>query len=447
MKIKVLTSIYEDNHLVEEKDMIEFKPDQDGVEMHVVNLYPQVTYQTFRGFGGALTEAAGYALSNLGEENYQKVVEAYFGKDGIGYCFIRTHIDSCDFSLGNYSAVEDEKDTQFKTFSLIRDEQYVQPLLKRAMKACENDVQIMLSPWSPPAFMKTNGKKNGGGKLKKEHYQTWANYICKYIEEYLACGFPVKMLSIQNEPKAVQTWDSCVFTAAEEKEFLEYYLKPALIKNNLEEIKIIIWDHNKERVFDRALEIIDDKTDSMVDGIGFHWYSGDHFEALNLVREMFPDKDLVFTEGSVEYSRFGASDVVANAEMYAHDMIGNLNAGMNVWLDWNIALDEKGGPNHVGNFCDAPVMCDAENNEVEFKLSFTYISHLSKYIKPGAKRIGFTKYTNKLEMTAFQNTDGTLAVVLLNTTEEEIPITIRMKENIVEITVKKHSIVSGIIEE
>ncbi len=444
MEFKGTFTIYEENELKTKSGNIRFEQDVNETENQLINLYPQMEYQTFHGFGGACTEAAGYSLSKLGEEKFDEVVKSYFSKEGMGYRFIRTHIDSCDFSLGNYSAVEEEQDTQFTSFSLERDARYVQPLLKKALSYGEN-IEIMLTPWSPPAFMKTNGTKNNGGKLKKEYYLAWAKYICKYIKEYKALGFPVTMISVQNEPKAVQTWDSCVFTAEEEKDLLQNYLKPELIRNGLEEIRIIIWDHNKERAFERANDMIDDNTKDMVNGIGFHWYSGDHFEALALIRDKYPDKEIIFTEGCVEYSRFGAADVVANAEMYAHDIIGNLNAGMNTWIDWNIALDEKGGPNHVGNFCDAPVMCDTIAGEYEYKLSFHYIGQFSRNIKPGAKRIGFSRYTDKLEVTAFKNPDQSIAVVILNRTKEELPALLRINKTIAKIEVAAHSIVSGII--
>ncbi len=301
----------------------------------------------------------------------------------------------------------------------------------------------MLTPWSPPAFMKTNGDRNHGGQLKSEFMGFWAEYICRYIKEYEAKGFLVNRMTIQNEPEAVQTWDSCIFSGEEEKLFLRDHLYPALVKNNLTHVKINIWDHNKERLYERAGATIDAVTDKMIDGIAFHWYTGDHFEAIGLARDAFPGKELIFTEGCVEYSRFDASQLY-NAQMYAHDIIGNLNAGMTGFIDWNIMLDEKGGPNHVNNFCDAPIMVDTKNDSFEKKLSFDYIGHFSKYIEKAAKRIAFTKYTDKLELTAFKNPDSSLVLVALNRTEGELPVSIRLEGKNVEFTVPGSTIATAL---
>lgn len=420
-------------------------PEEKGAAMNVVNLYPDIEYQTFHGFGGAVTEAAGYSFSKLKKKEQEEVLEKYFGEDGLRYHFVRTHIDSCDFSLGNYTAMDDPDDREMKSFSLKRDEEYILPLLRRARSIKGEDFDLMLTPWSPPAFMKTNNDRNHGGKLKEEYKEYWAEYICRYMKEYEALGFPVKRITVQNEPDAVQTWDSCSFNPEEEKEFLRDYLYKALVKNGLSHVKINIWDHNKERLFERAKAIIDEETDKMIDGVAFHWYTGDHFEAINLTKEAFPGKELIFTEGCVEYSRFDAGQL-KNAQMYAHDIIGNLNAGMTAFIDWNIFLDEKGGPNHVNNLCDAPVMINTEDGSYEEKLSFHYIRHFSRYIGREAKRIALTKYTDKLEMTAFKNTDGSVVLVALNKQEEDMPVSLRINGLNTEFSVPKSSIVTAVIK-
>ncbi len=416
-----------------------------GAAMNVVNLYPDIAYQTFHGFGGAVTEAAGYSFLKLGKEMQEEVLRKYFGEDGLRYHFIRTHIDSCDFSLDNYTAMEDPEDREMKSFSLKREEEYILPLLRRARAVKGEDFDLMLTPWSPPAFMKTNNDRNNGGKLKKEYREFWADYICRYIREYEALGFPVSRITVQNEPDAVQTWDSCSFNPEEEKEFLRDYLYKALAKNGLSHIKINIWDHNKERLFERAKAIIDKETDRMIDGVAFHWYTGDHFEAIRLTGDAYPGKELIFTEGCVEYSRFDAGQL-KNAQMYAHDIIGNLNAGMTAFIDWNILLDEKGGPNHVNNFCDAPVMVNTEDGTYEEKLSFHYIRHFSRYIDREAKRIALTKYTDKLEMTAFRNPDKSIVLAALNKQTEAMPLSLRVNGLNAEFTVPGSSIVTAVIK-
>lgn len=440
--MKIITTSYVNQKKETKEIHKELRDGQGG--MRCINIFPEIEYQSFLGFGGAVTEAAGYAFSKLSAENQEKISKLYFGEEGNCYHMVRSHIDSCDFSLGLYTAMDDPEDKKMNSFSLAREEQYIFPLLRSAQNASDMPLDIMLSPWSPPAFMKDNKSRTHGGKLKPEYREFWAEYICRYIKEYDRNGFKVSRITIQNEPEAVQTWDSCIYKEAEEKEFLRDFLYPALTKHDLTNIKVNIWDHNKERLYQRAKAIIDPDMDKMVDGIAFHWYSGDHFEAINLTREAFPDKQLIFTEGCVEYSRFDA-DQLHNAQMYAHDIIGNLNAGMTGSMDWNILLNDKGGPNHVGNYCDAPIMIHTERDCYEVKLSFDYIGHFSRYIRTGAKRIAFSKYTSELEMTAFKNTNGSIVLVLLNRNHHEIPATFDLGDQIFEHVVEGDSIVTVVI--
>ena len=445
MLAKLDTTLFENGRVNKFGKNLAFIPDDNNRESQLVNLYPGVTYQQIGTFGGAITESVGVTLRKMPEEERTQILESYFGKSGIGYRAIRTHIDSCDFSMGNYSAAEQWNGSEFPDFSLKRDEENIIPFIRSACLAAGEELPVMLSPWSPPAFMKTNRSKNGGGKLEKKFYPLWAKYICRYIREYRARGIKVRMLSVQNEPNAEQVWDSCLFSPQEEREFLQFALVPALRSSGLGDIELYIWDHNKERLYDRVREVITPETDSMIAGAAFHWYSGDHFDAPRLVHEQFPDKKLLFSEGCIEYSQFDKSRQLENAQVYAHDMIGNLNAGMNTFFDWNIILDEMGGPNHAGNYCEAPVIYDTQNKKASLKLSYYYIGHFSKYILPGARRIATTCYTDQLEVTAFLNPDGTLIAELLNRSMKDITAVLRLENQLLEITVKGQSMNTVVI--
>lgn len=421
-------------------------PYEDGSqELYLLNIYPHMQYQTVMGFGGAITDAVAATLERMSDARAQEVIDAYFGPEGIGYDRIRTHIDSCDFSTGQYAAVSDPGDTELASFSLKHDLQRNIKWIKRAYAAAGRALPVMLSPWSPPAFMKSNQSRVGGGHLEKAYYGMWAKYICRYIREYRANGIDVQAVSVQNEPNAVQTWDSCLFTPEEESAFLSGYLYPQLRSEGLTDVEVYIWDHNKDNLFDRAEQVIAPDVREMVAGMAFHWYSGDHFDALRLVRERFPELKLVFSEGCIEYSRFD-DDQLKNAQMYGHDMIGNLAAGMNGFLDWNICLDEKGGPNYVSNYCEAPVICDTKQDTVSYKLSFYYISHFSRYIQPRAKRIATTVYSDKLEQVAFQNPDGSVAVVVLNRSGEELHLILRLAGKLFKSMAPAGSISTFVIE-
>jgi glucosylceramidase len=391
------------------------------------------TCQSIEGFGGALTESSGYVLSLIPAEKQKEVVDAYYSPTGNCYTLARTHMNSCDFSLGNWACVE-KTDTQLASFSMERTDKYITPLLKKAQESAGSVFKLMISPWSPPAWMKDNGEMNHGGKLLKEYYPLWAAYFVRFIDELKKQGIDTWLVSVQNEPAARQSWDSCEFTGTEEGEFATMHLGPALEKRagtGGERIKILVWDHNRDFLWERFSESMAvPGADKYIDGAAFHWYSGDQYDNLAKVAKAFPNKALIFTEGCVEGGpRPGAW---FTGERYAHNIINDLNNGCTGWIDWNIALDMQGGPNHVGNCCDSPVLVDTESGKLHFQSSYYYIGHFSRFIKPQAQRLdlavspyrtpatadGFVG--NMMEYCAFKNNDGSLALVALNRTEADM---------------------------
>lgn len=415
----------------------------DGVENEVLNIYEDVQYQTMEGFGGALTDSAGYVFSRMNGKQQEELLTMYFDESHMGYNQVRIPVDSCDFSTHLYEAAPDREDENLEGFSFADTEKYILPLLERAQKKAGKKLKIMLSAWSPPAYMKTNGSRTGGGSLKKEYRRRWAAYLCRYVEEYRKRGYEVVRMTIQNEPNAVQKWDSCLFTAQEEKEFLRDYLVPALRERGMEDIELFIWDHNKERVYERARDTIDDTTEDMISGIAFHWYSGDHFEALDMVRQRFPEKKLILSESCLEFGRHDREAQLENAGKLAHDMIGNLNHGMSGFYDWNILLDENGGPNHVDNFCDAPFLYHLEEGRLEERMCLKYYWHFAHFIRPGAVRLAVTRYTDALDFTAWRNADGRLVFVILNRSENARPCYLRVRGQVLAIEAEAQSIISG----
>ena len=437
MKVKAIKTavgrlpMSEDNKIKVYKD--------DSREGELICIYPDIEYQTVKGFGGAFTEAAATTLDKLDKTQRAKALELYFDPEkGIGYNFGRVHINSCDFSLGNYSCV-DEGDNSLKSFNINRDKKSVIPMIKDAMKY--NNIDIFASPWSPPGYMKTSGEMNHGGKLKPEYYELWSEYYVKFIEEYKKEGICINSITVQNEPKAVQSWDSCVYTAEEERDFVKNYLGAKMKKIGVD---VLFWDHNKERIVDRSRTMLSDKDAAeYISGIAFHWYSGDHFEQLEMFHNLYPNKEIVFSEGCYEYSR-GALDTVKIGERYAHDMIGNFNNYCNSFCDWNLILDEKGGPNHVGNFCDAPIMINTQTGEIEIHDSYYYIGHFSKFIKQDAKRIGSSKWTDAVETVSFKNPDGEIVTVVLNRTDKNIKAWLKLDGQLAETEIEAHSIATYI---
>lgn len=438
--MEIFTTTYENRQLKETTETLSLLPDENA-ENQLITLYPQVLYQKFHGFGGMFTEAGGYCLKNVTEETAHNIMEDLFGKNGLSYTCGRVHLGSCDASLSNYSQMDDPDDLEMKSFSLDRDHQYLIPMIKMAQEISGQPLNLMISPWSPPAFMKTNGERNHGGKLKPEYREFWARYICRFLKEYEKLGIRFSMITLQNEASATQTWDSCLYTAEEEKDYLKDYLIPRLKAEGLDYLDIFIWDHNKEKALERALVAYSDtEVKDNICGVAVHWYSGDHFEQLEMLKKEFPDKRIVFSEGGLEEWRFSKDDHLGRAEFHAHDIIGDLNNGIDCFLQWSMIFDHTGGPNHVQNLCETSVMVNTETGEYTKTLPYYYIGHFSRYIKPGAVRIGFSRYTDKLEATAFKNPDGTLAVVILNRRDEDIPYYLRLENETCRITAAAHSI-------
>lgn len=389
---------------------------------HQVFVYPEARGQRFEGFGGAFTQAAAVCWKGLPEERRQALLDAYFSPDGLGYTLGRTHMGSCDFGLGNYACQAGPEDSGFD-YS-VDDEQLI-PMILAAQRTAGGPIGLMLSPWSPPGFMKTNGEMNHGGQLKPEYRARWADCMANYAAHYRAAGCDVRLITVQNEPAAVQTWDSCIYSAQEEGEFAAGSLAPALKKAGCGDVKILAWDHNKDLLPRRAAGTMAvPGAAEAVDGFAFHWYTGDHFDAVQLTRERWPDKELWFSESCVEYGRFGGMTPLQKAEMYAHDIMGNLSAGISGSIDWNLLLDAQGGPNHVGNYCEAPAMLTQDGQDFTLMDEYWYIGQFSRFIRPGAVRLGCSSWSAGVEAVAFENTDGGRAAVLLNPTDEELPVSL-----------------------
>ena len=223
-KMKIITTDASKNLFWQEAET-EFAMQTDC--MHVVNVFPELKGQQIEGFGGAVTEASVYSASKLAADKREEVLKGYYGEEGLRYNLARVHIHSCDFALGNYTYVE-EGDKNLSSFDVAHDREYLFPFLKEAMVLCDGNLNFLASPWSPPAYMKTNGEMNHGGKLKAEYAPLWAAYYVKFIKAYAEEGIHISYITVQNEPMAVQTWDSCIYEAAEEGAFVKNYLAPAL---------------------------------------------------------------------------------------------------------------------------------------------------------------------------------------------------------------------------
>jgi glucosylceramidase len=387
---------------------------------------PSKSFQTFIGIGGAFTDASSEVFAKLSPHRQNELLEAYYDKDhGINYSLARITIHSSDFSSESFTYIE-EGDKSLATFSIDHDRTFRLPLIKRAIEKAGGHLLIYASPWSPPAFMKTNNNMLRGGKLLPEFYESWAMYYTKFIKAYEADSIPIWGITVQNEPMAVQRWESSIYTAEEERDFLKNYLGPIMAREGLGDKKIVVWDHNRDLIGQRANTIFGDpEAAKYAWGIGFHWYetwAGGQpmHDNLTNVAQSFPDKKLLFTEGTNENFSRERYQHWPNAERYGRSMIQDFNAGTVGWTDWNILLDENGGPNHVQNYCFAPIHADLSKDELIYTPSYYYIGHFSKFISPGAQRISTSVSRSHLLATSFRNIDGKTATIVMNQTDDAI---------------------------
>jgi glucosylceramidase len=415
---------------------------------------PSKTFQSLVGIGGALTDASAEVFAKLPKAKQDELIAAYYdNKKGIGYTLARTNIASCDFSSASYNYVT-ENDSLLKSFSVAHDEQFRIPFIKKIIAATGNNLTLFASPWSPPSWMKDNKNVLNGGKLLPQFRQAWANYFVKFIRAYEAHGIPVWGITAQNEPMGPQRWESCIFTPEDERDFIKYYLGPTLHKNGFANKKLMCWDQNRDFIYQQASVILNDKEAAKyVWGIGYHWYeqyayqgSKMQFENVKRVKEAFPDKQLLFTEGCVLNFKKEKLNDWANGEIYGRSMINDFNCGTVGWTDWNILLDESGGPNHVNNFLFSPVHADTKTGELTYTNSFYYIGHFSKFIKPGAKRVATSCSRENILATAFLNTDSSLAVVVMNDTDKPMPYNLTISNKTAKGNALPHSINTLIIK-
>jgi len=445
--VAIFTTAQNSDYRLSLSGLTEFKQAGKTVETEVyVFVNPSKSFQTFMGIGGAITDASAEVFAKLPVEKQNEFLTAYYNQDkGIGYTLARTNINSCDFSSGSYTYIE-EGDKELKTFDIAHDKTFKIPLIKKATEAAGGKLPLYASPWSPPAFMKDNSNVLKGGKLLPEFFTSWAMYYTKFIKAYEADGLPVWGISIQNEPLATQTWESCIYTAEEERDFLKNHLGPIMAKEGLGDKKIIVWDHNRDMINERANTILGDADAAKyVWGVGFHWYETwtggkQMYENVKNVNESFPNVNLIFTEGCAERFKPDHYNYWPNGERYGDNMINDFNSGVVAWTDWNILLDETGGPNHKGNLCFAPVHANTQTGEVFYTPSYYYIGHFSKFVRPGAKRVSAVCSRSALQTTSFLNTDGKMATVVMNSGDVTVDYKLKVGSQIVELSILPHAI-------
>lgn len=425
----------------------------DAEQLVQIKLQPEQTYQTITGFGGSFTESSAHLVKQLSEEKRKEVIEAYFGDQGSRYSLTRTHINSSDFSLGNYS-YHPKPDKKLRSFSIEEDMDDIIPMIKDAMAVSSEGFKIISSPWTAPPWMKDN-KQWKGGKLLPEYYDTWALFFSKYLDAYAEQGIDIWGITVENEPLGNgNNWESMHYTPEEMNLFVKKHLGPKLEADG-HDVVLLGYDQNRDHL-EEWVDVMygDEEAARYFDGTAIHWYAStyDVFEdALQYAHNAAPGKFLIQSEACVDaevphwqddawYWKKEATDwgwdwapeetkhlhpKYVPVYRYARDMIGTLNNWVDGWVDWNMVLDRRGGPNWANNWCLAPVIVDTEQDEVYYTPMYYTIAHFSRFIRPGAKRIGLEHSSSELMVTAARNPDGSIAVVILN--QESTPCKIDLE--------------------
>ncbi|KAB8126224.1 beta-1,6-glucanase [Gracilibacillus oryzae] len=408
-------------NLLTEQDPLIFN-EEPAANQPVIQVDPNVEFQTIEGFGSAITGSSAYLINNkMSIQQREKLLNDLFSEDGINMNFVRHTIGASDFSVdqeGNpfsytYNDIETEADYNLEHFTIEKDADIIQ--LLQDIVSLNQEMKIMGTPWTAPAWMKYEKEMNGW-YLDYENsnvYETYANYFVKYIKAYQEKGITIDAITVQNEPEFTSSaYPSMSMSAQEQSKFINEYLGPAFAANNIP-TKIIGYDHNWANGLDYATTLFQDKrTNSFTAGTAFHCYEGDP-SSMSKVHDAFPHKGIYLTEcsGGKWNTDFGS-----NLSWYMSNLIigGPRNWARTVML-WNTALDESGGPTNGGCAdCRGVVTIDKQSGSVNKNVEYYAIGHASKFVKPGAVRISSTNYKGDIESVAFQNPDDSIVLILSN---------------------------------
>lgn len=416
MKLKKITSTI--NNYFNAEEIEEFDKKNNDFQVDII-INSKTKYQKHYGFGGAFTDSSGLVYSLMSNKNKKEFLKAYFSKDGLNYNLGRISIGSCDFSDRIYDYCSN---SSMSDFSLEEAKKYVIPLIRDALKI-NKDLHFMASSWSPPAFYKTNNAKIKGGKLKEDCYVKYAEYIVKFVDLIKKENIYLKYLTIQNEPLAKQTWESCIFTSLEEAK-LGILIKNKLEDKKINDVQLFVWDHNKDVIVERIKETLNyQNLYDLASGIAYHWYDGTDYSNVEAIHNLYKNKLIFLTEGCVELLNFKSIDYkenignFQNGIRYIENYILGANSFTNAFIDWNLLLFSDGGVNHVGNFCEAPIMYNQLNKKLIFNPSYYCIKHFAHFVHVNSFRIDVAN-NSKLLVTSYLNTDGKKVVIILNKGKE-----------------------------
>ena len=372
-----------------------------------------ISLGTWQGLGGAITEATAYNFSKLSKTKQQQLIDAYYGKNGLDYRWCRLSIGSNDFCLEPYQYT---RKVSLRDFNILHDKRWVLRMLKKVLK--EKNLQIIASPWSPPACLKTTHLQRFGGHLKPWRYRTYARYLRKWLDAYREEGVNVRYLTPQNEPRATQVWESCLYSYRAQRRLAKR------LATTLEgtDVELLLWDHNKKYLTEVADQLLKEPIPKVA-GLCYHWYDGTHPEQMWAVRQKYPDAMLVSSEMCVGFSPYNPADWATAANPYYYEIMSDINTGATAFLDWNMLLDWQGGPSYCKNYVKSPVILNEAGDD--FILTPIYAA-LKKFnqLYPAGSQIIRCDYDSKDIAAVARKTKSGYEVVVANVSgvEQQVKI-------------------------
>ena len=410
----------------------------------VITVTETTQFQAIDGFGASLTDSAAWVIWNdLDAAQRTALMQRLFSPtDGIGLSFLRQPMGATDFAInGNYSYDDvpaGQTDPQLAQFSIAHDAPYIIPLLQQAL-AINPAAKVVALPWSPPAWMKTSATMNGGG-MNPAYYPSLAQYFVLYLQAYQQAGIPVYAISVQNEPlNSTISYPSEYLAASDESDFIANNLGPALINASLGAVKIFGYEHNWDNT-DYPEAVLASAASTYVAGTAFHCYNG-NVGAQSAVQAAYPAKDIWFTECSGTVGSSFAGDLVWNAQNLLIGATRNWARSISLW---NLALDQNSGPTNGGCMgCRGVVTIDSSTSPATITNNVEYyvLGHLAKFVVPGAHRIDSnTVNSGMIEDVAFQNPDGSIILLVLNSAASAEPFSVSWHDSYFNYTLPAQSV-------
>ena len=399
-----------------------------GSAQTIIDVDPATTYQTIDGFGAAFTDSSAALVANdLDQGARDELMNNLFGADGIGLSMVRQPLGASDFATaesGDYTF--DDTCCDLSDFNTGHDEAYILPILRQA-KQINPDLKVMGTPWSAPAWMKTNDNVDGG-ELKTENHGVFADYLLKTAQAYSDAGVPLDFLSIQNEPYHPESGDgssgypSMHMSPEQQAASIGDEIGPKFAESGLK-TQLLAWDHNWSHPEYPGIVADDPEAGQHVAGAAFHCYEGD-VSGQSEFQQAHPDKGIWLTECS---GGDWSPDFAQNLKWQTQNLIigGTRNWAKGVAL-WNVALDQNHGPTNGGcSDCRGVVTVNTDDGQVTYNEEYYVLGHVAKFVKPGAQRVESTSNPNGVESVAFRNTDGSTALLALNASDSEQTFQVR----------------------